>query len=79
MRVHVWHVNADYTVYGGLTGLFLPSRVSDLPALIRFHQGWTAHFILGLYWTVIPIYSSKWIYVMGAFLAEFLLANVRKL
>lgn len=58
--MRVWRVSADYTVYGGHTGLFLPSWVPDLPALIGFHLGWTAHrtgtthFILGLYWRVIP-------------------------
>lgn len=58
MRMRVWHVNAHYTVYGGL---FLPSWVSDLPALIGFHWAWTAHrtgtthFILGLYWKLIPV------------------------
>ena len=39
----VWHVIADKTVYAGVTGLFLPLWRPDLPALIRFHLGWTAH------------------------------------
>lgn len=60
LRMPVWHVDVDYTVCGGLTGLFLSSWMPDLPALIGFHRGWTAHrtgtshFILGLDWMVIP-------------------------
>lgn len=59
MHTRLWHVT-DYTVHAGFTGLFLPSRVSDLPAVIMFHLGWTAqrtrtnHFSLGLYWRLIP-------------------------
>lgn len=55
-------------VYGGLTGLFLPSWVPDLPAMIRFHQSWmahrtvTTHFSSGLNWGLIPaVPAHSWI------------------